>query len=183
LFPKRKKSAISVGLIHLHAGQDPVEAQARIQDAIPRDVIIMTPVQFENMEKLYWNKTTPIGFIFAFGSFIGLVVGLIIVYQILFADVQDHLKEYATLGAMGYTPGYLRKVVLQEASILAVLGFIPGLALSTLVFRWGAEATGLPLEMSVENILTIFSVTMVMCAGSGILTLRKLQGIDPAEVF
>jgi putative ABC transport system permease protein len=182
-FPKRKKSAISLGLIHLHTGQDPGKAQARIQNAIPKDVLVLTPVQFEDMEKEYWNNTTPIGFVFAFGSVIGLIVGLIIVYQILFADVQDHLKEYATLGAMGYTPGYLRKVVLQEAAILAVLGFIPGLVLSTLIFRRAAEATGLPLEMSVENILTIFSVTMAMCAGSGLLTLRKLQGIDPAEVF
>jgi putative ABC transport system permease protein len=183
MFPQHKKSAITVGLIHLDTGQNVEKAQEHIRDAIPRDVLVLTPEQFKGLEKEYWNNTTPIGYIFAFGAIIGLVVGFIIVYQILFADVQDHLKEYATLGAMGYTPGYLRKVVLQEAIILAVLGFLPGLALSTLVFQQAAEATSLPLEMSVENVLTIFSLTMAMCAGSGLLTLRKLQGIDPAEVF
>ncbi len=108
---------------------------------------------------------------------------LIIVYQILFADVQDHLKEYATLKAMGYTHGYLRGVVLQEAVILAVLGFLPGMGIAYLVFSRGADATRLPLEMSVESALSVFALTVVMCAGSGMMALRKLRAADPAEVF
>jgi putative ABC transport system permease protein len=113
----------------------------------------------------------------------GLVVGLIIVYQILFADVQDHLREYATLKAMGYTHGYLRNVVLQEALILGVLGFLPGLGVAHLVFTKGADATRLPLEMSVDGALGVFALTLAMCAGSGLLALRKLRTVDPAEVF
>jgi putative ABC transport system permease protein len=183
MFPKHKESAITVGLIHLDPGQNPEQAQARIRGAIPGDVLVLTPEEFKAIEVEHWNSTTPIGYIFAFGAIIGVVVGLIIVYQILFADVQDHLKEYATLQAMGYSPGYLRKVVLQEACILAVLGFLPGVGLSILVFNQAATATRLPLEMSVESALQIFLLTVAMCAGSGLLALRKLSGIDPAEVF
>jgi len=146
-------------------------------------VLVLTPQQFRDMEVEHWNSTTPIGYIFAFGAIIGIVVGLIIVYQILFADVQDHMKEYATLQAMGYSRGYLRKVVLQEACILAVLGFLPGIGLSILLFEQASAATRLPLEMTVESALQIFALTLAMCAGSGLLTLRKLSGIDPAEVF
>ncbi len=109
LLPTREKSAIDFGLIKLEPGQDAVEVQARIREAIPMDVRLLTRQEFMNLEIQYWNKTTPIGYIFAFGAVMGLIVGLIIVYQILFADVQDHLKEYATLKAMGYTHGYLRK--------------------------------------------------------------------------
>jgi len=183
MFPKEKKSAITVGLIHLEPGQNPDQAQARIRSGIPGDVLVLTPDEFRAAEIDYWNTTTPIGYIFAFGAIIGVVVGLIIVYQILFADVQDHLKEYATLEAMGYSPGYLRNVVLQEAIILAVLGFLPGIGLSILVFSQASVATGLPLEMSMESALQIFGLTLAMCAGSGLLALRKLSGIDPAEVF
>ncbi len=183
LFPKDKKSAITIGLIHLDPGEDPQEVQARILSDLPTDVLVLTRQQFEELEIAYWNNTTPIGYIFAFGAIIGVIVGLIIVYQILFADVQDHLPEYATLKAMGYTQGYLRNVVLQQAIILAVLGFLPGLGLSILLFDQGAEATRLPLEMSRESALQIFALTVAMCAGSGLLTLRKLRGIDPAEVF
>ncbi len=183
LLPTRKKAAIDFGLIKLEPGHDVAAAQARIRAAIPADVRLLTRQEFMDLEVEYWNKTTPIGYIFAFGAAMGLIVGLIIVYQILFADVQDHLKEYATLKAMGYSHGYLRNVVLQEASILAVLGFLPGMGLAHLVFSRGADATRLPLEMSLASALSVFALTMAMCAGSGMLALRKLRAVDPAEVF
>jgi putative ABC transport system permease protein len=183
LLPTRKKSAIDFGFIKLQPGQDAAEVQARIRAAIPMDVRLLTRQEFMDLEVRYWNKTTPIGYIFAFGAVMGLVVGLIIVYQILFADVQDHLREYATLKAMGYTHGYLRNVVLQEALILGVLGFLPGLGVAQLVFARGADATRLPLEMTLEGALGVFALTLAMCAGSGLLALRKLRTVDPAEVF
>ena len=183
ILPTRKKSAIDFGLIKLAPGQDAAEVQARIRESVPMDVRVLTRQEFMDLEIQYWNKTTPIGYIFAFGAVMGLIVGLIIVYQILFADVQDHLKEYATLKAMGYTHGYLRNVVLQEAIILAVLGFIPGLGIAHLVFTKGADATRLPLEMSVQSASGVFVLTVAMCAGSGLMALRKLRAVDPAEVF
>jgi putative ABC transport system permease protein len=183
ILPTRKKSAIDFGLIKLEPGQDAAEVQARIRESVPMDVRVLTRQEFMDLEIQYWNKTTPIGYIFAFGAVMGLIVGLIIVYQILFADVQDHLKEYATLKAMGYTHGYLRNVVLQEAIILAVLGFIPGLGIAHLVFTKGADATRLPLEMSVQSAAGVFVLTVAMCAGSGLMALRKLRAVDPAEVF
>ena len=183
LLPTRKKSAIDFGLIKLEAGHDAEEVQARILKEIPQDVRLLTRKEFMAVEIQYWNKTTPIGYIFAFGAVMGLIVGLIIVYQILFADVQDHLKEYATLKAMGYTHGYLRNVVLQQAIILGVLGFLPGMGIAHLVFTKGADATRLPLEMSVGSALAVFMLTVAMCAGSGMMALRKLRAADPAEVF
>ena len=183
IVPTRRKAAIDFGLIKLEPGQDAAEVQARIRAAIPRDVRVLTRQEFMDLEIRYWNKTTPIGYIFAFGAMMGLIVGLIIVYQILFADVQDHLKEYATLKAMGYTHGYLRNVVMQEAIILAVLGFLPGMGIAHLVFTEGADATRLPLEMSVDSALSVFALTVAMCAGSGLMALRKLRALDPAEVF
>lgn len=183
LLPSRQKSAIDFGLIKLEAGQDPVEAEARIKSVIPGDVRVLTRQEFMDLEIAYWNKTTPIGYIFAFGAVMGLIVGLIIVYQILFSDVQDHLHEYATLKAMGYTHGYLRNVVLQEAIIMAGLGYLPGMGIAYLVFNKGADATRLPLEMSVESAVGVFLLTVGMCAGSGLMALRKLRAVDPAEVF
>lgn len=183
MLPTRQKSAIDFGLIRLAPGEDAAEVQARIRAVIPHDVRVLTRQEFMDLEIGYWNKTTPIGYIFAFGAAMGLVVGLIIVYQILFSDVQDHLQEYATLKAMGYTHGYLRNVVLQEAVILAVLGYLPGLGVAYLVFNRGADATRLPLEMSLQSALGVFALTVAMCAGSGLLALRKLRAVDPAEVF
>ncbi len=183
ILPTRQKSAIDFGLVKLDPGADATAVQARIREAIPNDVRVLTRDEFMQLEVAYWNNTTPIGYIFAFGAVMGLIVGLIIVYQILFADVQDHLKEYATLKAMGYTHGYLRGVVLQEAIILGVLGFIPGMLAAHLLFTRGADATRLPLELSVNSALAVFALTIAMCAGSGMLALRKLRAADPAEVY
>ena len=183
ILPTRKKAAIDFGLIKLAPGYDAAEVQARIRAQIPGDVRVLTRAEFMALEVEYWNKTTPIGYIFAFGAVMGLIVGLIIVYQILFADVQDHLKEYATLKAMGYKHGYLRNTVLQQAVILGVLGFLPGMGVAYFVFSRGAEATRLPLEMTVNSALGVFALTIAMCAGSGLMALRKLKAADPADVF
>lgn len=183
MVPTRNKAGIDLGLIKLRPGQNSSEVQARILELIPRDIRLLTRDEFEDLEVQHWNKTTPIGYIFAFGAGMGLIVGFIIVYQILFADVQDHAREYATLKAMGYTHGYLRRVVLQQSIILAIMGFIPGMAVADLVFYRAADATRLPLEMSMESALGVFLLTLAMCAGSGLLALRKLSAVDPAEVF
>jgi len=183
IFPHREAGRIDLGLIHLEPGRDPEELRETIAARIPRDVEILTREAYVQREVDYWNRSTPIGYVFSFGVIIGLTVGGIIVYQILFADVSDHLAEYATLKAMGYTNGYLASVVLQEAAILAVLGFIPGLALSILLYRAAGEATRLPLEMNLETGAFVLLLTVAMCALSGIVALRKIRSADPAEIF
>ena len=113
----------------------------------------------------------------------GLVVGAIIVYQILFADVSEHLNEYATLRAMGYRNRFVSGIVLQEAVILAVLGYIPGVAAAAWLSGIAAGATRLPLHVTPDRALVVFALTLVMCGMSGLLALRKVRKLDPAEVF
>ena len=183
MFPDRSESSIDLGLIRLAPGTDPLAVQQRILDDLPGDVRVFTREQFAQLEIDHWATTTPIGYVFTFGVIMGLVVGAIIVYQILYADVQDHLKEYATLLAMGYSHRYLNGVVLQEAVVLAVMGFLPGLGIATVLYRVSAEATQLPMAMSVGTAVAVFALTLVMCVFSGLLALRKLRAVDPAEVF
>ncbi len=104
----------------------PVLGRDRLRALLPADVLVMTKPEFAARERAYWNGATPVGYVFAFGAIMGLVVGAIIVYQILFADVSEHLHEYATLRAMGYGNGFVSGIVLQQALILGVLGFLPG---------------------------------------------------------
>jgi len=183
IFPGWEAGRISLGLIRLEPGRDPEALRKTIAASIPGDVDILTRDAYVQREVDYWKSNTPIGYVFGFGVIIGLVVGGIIVYQILFADVSDHLAEYATLKAMGYTNGYLAWVVLQEAAILAVLGFIPGLLVSLFLYDTAGEATELPLEMSLEVAAMVLLLTVSMCAVSGVIALRKIRSADPAEIF
>ena len=113
----------------------------------------------------------------------GLVVGGIIVYQILFADISDHLAEYATLKAMGYTNRYLAALVLMEALILAVAGYLPGLAVCHWLYAITQSATMLPMQLTAERGVLVLGLTAVMCAASGAVAMRKLRAADPAEIF
>lgn len=183
LFPEREPSNVTVGLIHLEPEADAKETRSAIEAALPQDIVVMTPGQFQAMEVSYWNYNTPIGYVFNFGVIMGFVVGAIIVYQILFSDVQDHLKEYATLKAIGYTDGYLARVVLQEATILAVAGFIPALFLTWQLFLRAAAATNLPLTLTPRLSAQVLVLTLAMCIAAGLLALRKVRSADPADVF
>jgi putative ABC transport system permease protein len=134
-------------------------------------------------EKWFWWTNTPIGFAFGAGVLLGFIVGTVICYQILATDVADHLPEYATLKAIGYTNRYLSLVVLQEALILAGAGFAVGMPATLGIYRLLTTITGLPMLMTPVRGGLIVLLTFAMCAASGLLAIRKVKKVDPADVF
>jgi putative ABC transport system permease protein len=183
ILPDRRSGHIELGLIQLRAGAEPARVGARLRAALEDDVLVLTREEWIEREGRYWASTTPIGFVFGFGAIMGLVVGGVIVYQILFADVSQHLAEYATLKAMGYSNAFLSRVVLREAAILSVLGFVPGVLVSSLLYRVTSTATRLPLEMTVGRGALVLLLTAAMCGAAALVALRKVRSADPAEVF
>ena len=183
LFRDRKPELIEVGLITLKQGTDLEKVRSELIAGLPNDVKVLTTEGFAQIEKEYWANGTGIGFIFGLGVGVGFIVGIVIVYQILYADVSDHLPEYATLKAMGYTDRYLLGVLIQEALLLAILGYIPGLILSFGLYQLAYAATLLPIVMTIERSISVFILTIVMCSASGAVAMRKLRSADPADVF
>jgi len=183
LFRSHKEGLIQIGVIQLQPGSDPQAVREALAAELPRDVDVLTKAQFMQREIDYWASATPIGFVFTFGAIMGFVVGMVIVYQILFSDVSDHLAEYATLKAMGYPDAYLFGVVLFEAVVLAVLGYLPGLAVSFQLYRLTNQATHLPMNLSLEVGAGVLALTIVMCSVSGMIAVRKVRSADPAEIF
>jgi putative ABC transport system permease protein len=181
--PYRKRGIIDVGLIKLKPGADQERARKEIARMLPGDVRVLTHEEFVDLERKYWTTNTPIGFVFELGVLVGIFVGCIIVYQILYSDVSDHLPEYATLKAMGYPDRFLVKLVLQEAVILSVFGFFPGVLISQFVYIVSRNATLLPLQMTFARAITVYVLTVVMCGISAILATRRLKAADPAEIF
>ncbi|MBD2014851.1 FtsX-like permease family protein [Microcoleus sp. FACHB-53] len=183
IFPRRNPESVSVGLISLQPGTDPRLTADALQAKLPEDVKVLTKPEFMEFEKNYWQTNTAIGFIFTLGTMMGFIVGVIIVYQILYTDVADHMAEYATLKAMGYKNFYLLSVVFQEALILSLLGYLPGISLSVGLYALTRNATNLPLFMATLRALQVLIMTMVMCAISGAIAMRKLHSADPADIF
>ncbi|OUL22152.1 ABC transporter [Nostoc sp. RF31YmG] len=184
LFPKRQAGSVSIGLIQLQPGYEPKQVASALKSYLPKDDIkVLTHEEFIAFEKNYWQTNTAIGFIFTLGVSMGFVVGVIIVYQVLSTDVNAHMKEYATFKAMGYNNLYLLGVVFEEALILAILGFIPGMTVSLGLYALTRGATNLPLYMTLARAIQVLTLTFVMCMISGAIATRKVQSADPADMF
>ncbi len=183
LFPKREAGAVSMGIINLQSGYDPEQLRRLLNSYLPEDVQALTHQEYVELEVNYIKKQSPIGFVFGLGTVVGFFVGVVIVYQVLSTDVNDHLAEYATLKAIGYRHLYLLGVVFEEAIILTILGFIPGVAVSVGLYRLTSGATGLAMNMPLARIISIFISTVFMCGLSGAIASCKLQSADPADIF
>lgn len=177
-------SIVDLGLIRAAAGVDPETLRQRVQAALPRESVkVMTKQEFIAREIDFWSDSTPIGIIFKIGAAMGFFVGIIICYQILATDISDHIHELATLKAMGYSDNYFRSLVLAESLILSILGFIPGLLLSLVLFEINAQVTGLIMLMTIPRAALVLGLTLLMCLISGLIAMRKLIQADPASLF
>jgi putative ABC transport system permease protein len=183
LVPGTPAGSIELGLIRLKPGHDPQVVLERLQRSLPSDVRVFTKEGFEEFEKTYWRTSTSIGFIFTLGAAMGFIVGCVIVYQILYSDVSDHLPEYATLMAMGYRLPSLLGVVAREGLILAMLGYVPAYGVGQGLYALVRSGTNLPVAMSTPRAVIVFSMILVMCMGSAALAMRRLADADPAEIF
>ena len=183
LFPRKKAGVVSLGLIDIESDRHPEAVRAALNAYLPKDVRAFTYEEYVDAELNYIQTSTPIGFVFSLGTAMGFIVGIVIVYQVLSTDVNDHMAEYATFKAMGYRTFYLLGVVFEEAVILAGVGFIPSVAIAAGLYRLTAMATALPLSMPLARAVFVLTLTIFMCGISGAIAARKLQSADPADIF
>ncbi|MEM8549744.1 MAG: ABC transporter permease DevC [Verrucomicrobiota bacterium] len=183
LWPGEGSSVVSLGLVQLKEGSDAQAAVAALQEMLPNDVRIYTRDGFLQYELNYWRERTPIGFVITASMAVALIVGMVIVYQILYTDVNDHLEEYATLKSIGFRDSYFNSVILQESFILSVFGFVPGTILTAVMFAFTRQAAHLATYLDLTNCLIIFGLTLGMCMAAGGLATRKLRAANPAEIF
>jgi len=183
LLPSAPPGGIEIGLIRLNRGSDFESVSKSLKNILPGDVKVLTRQAFIDFEKNYWRTSTSIGFIFTLGAAMGFVVGCVIVYQILYSDVSDHLPEYATLMAMGYQLKTLFGVVAREGILLAVMGYIPAYMAGQVLYALVRSSTKLPVAMDPQRAFLVFALILVMCMGSAFVAMRRLVDADPAEIF
>lgn len=179
----RPADMIDIGVISLKPGANPDAVLQKLTANLPKDIRVFTRQGFIDFEREYWSVRTPIGFILNLMLTMASVVGVVIVYQILYSNIANQLIAYATLKAIGYANGYLLNVVFQQALILAVLGYIPGFILSIGLYSFAMEATKLPIMMTANNAIIVLVSAVLMCITSGSLAINKLRSADPADIF
>ena len=181
--PRGGPPDVELGVVKLTPGGDSIAVQQAITAAVPTDLVVLTKAQLLELERKFQADVSSAGPIFAMGTLVGFVVGMLISYQIIYTDLAEQQPQYATMKAMGYRTRYLVRVVLEQATLSALAGWVPAWLASIVLFRIVGEVALLPLHMTVELALVSLLLTLSMCLISAVLAVRRVISADPAEVF
>ncbi len=176
-------TGVDIGVVRVEPGANPQEVKRSLNNLLPADVTVLTKQEFIDREIKFWEKSTPVGFIFLVGTIMGFLIGAIICYQVIYSLNEDYMSEFATLKAMGYQPAFFIRLVVLQSLYLSILAFIPGFAVSWLLFRFVSHATGLLMAFNIERVAVVLALTVAMCLLAGTLAMRKVLAGDPAELF
>jgi putative ABC transport system permease protein len=169
--------------LKVRAGADPEAVARAVREALPKDVAVRTREEMMALDRAHWDTGTPVSLIVFIGMAMGLIVGVVICYQILYTEVADHLAEFATLHAIGFGKLYIMRVVLIEALLLSLVGLVPSLLAGWGIYRLVERFTGLLLHFTPERVAFVSVMTVSMCVLAGALAVRKVLQADPAELF
>ncbi len=173
---------INFVLVRAKPGQNLKDLKKRLEEALP-DVRALTQTELTEITQTYWRNSTGVGYILGLGAAVGVIVGTVVVGQILYSSVTDHLKEFGTLKAMGSPDWYIYRVILEQALWMAVLGYLPGIGLSVGLGAWTAQAQAIQILINPSIAAGVFIITVVMCSGAAIFAIQKVTRLDPAMVF
>ena len=174
---------VELGVVRVDSGFSTTIVRGALVRALPSDVRVWTRSELMDQETRFWLTVTPIGIIFGVGLLTGFAVGVVICYQILYTSVMDRMPMFGTLKAIGYTNGYLTRLVASEAMLLAFVAFIPGTLIAASLYRLLVSIVRFEMSLNAWRILTILALTAGMSILASLLAIRKALSADPAEVF
>jgi len=183
LFPRRTRDEVSLGLIQLDGRATTTAVLRQVTAAMGPDVDVLTKTDLVDREKAKWRQATPAGYVFTMGVVVGFVIGVFICYQILYTDISDHMRQLATLRALGYQDGQVVRLVLRQATLLGLLGFFPAVAAAFGLYEALTALTGIATVLTTGRVALVFALTLGMSLVSGLLAVRKALTANPADLF
>jgi putative ABC transport system permease protein len=180
--PLAASDPITYVLIQAKPGQNLETLKQKLEATLP-DTRAYTHAEMIEMTQTYWQKRTGIGFLLGLGAAVGIIVGAIVVGQILYSSVSDHIKEFGTLKAMGASDWVIYCAIIEQALWMAILGYIPSMVLCLGVVAWTFASQGIMILITPATAIAALGITVVMCVGSAIFAIQKVTRVDPAIVF
>jgi putative ABC transport system permease protein len=168
-------------IVKAAAGANVAEVQQAIAKNV-RDVDVLPTAKFSNMTRIYWMFTTGAGVAVLIAALLGLVVGVVVVAQTIYATTMDHIREFGTLKAMGAPNSYIYKVIMTQAGIAAVVGYSLAMAISIFIVH-ASQSGGAAIMMPWPMAIGIFFLTVLMCVSAAFVSINKVTKLDPAMVF
>ena len=168
-------------LVKLSPGEN-VESAKRALLSKVDGVDVYTRREFSGKTQQYWMFTTGAGLALLIAAALGLVVGVVVVAQTLYATTMDHLAEFGTLRAMGAANWYIYRIIIIQALASAVAGYTLGIAISLVIVQF-SEKGGASILLPGWLAAGLFFVTVFMCVGAALISINKVTRLDPVMVF
>jgi putative ABC transport system permease protein len=168
-------------LIKAQRGADIERLRREVRLRLP-DVVVHTPREFARISQDYWMKRTGIGISFGAATGLGLLVGLLMVAQSLYALALDHIADYATLKALGAEDRHVCGVILRQSAAIAFVGSIAGLAVVLAIRQcWSSPLApvDIPLWLAGCSVVFVFAI----CLAASLLPYLRIRSVDPAIVL
>ena len=178
----RPDAAINYILVKAKPGANVLTLRRHLEQALP-GTRVYTTREIADQTSAYWRKRTGVGFILTLVAFVGVIVGIVVVGQILYVSVSEHVKEYGTLKAMGASDGFLYGIIVRQGLMMAVLGYLPSLVLCWWLGVWTFHSRGVTILITPGSASVVFLLTIAMCIAAGVFAMHKVTRLDPVLVF
>ncbi|HKM54594.1 MAG TPA: ABC transporter permease [Isosphaeraceae bacterium] len=168
-------------LVKLAPGADQEAVRTEIQRRLPHNDV-RTKAEWAARSRNYWIENTGLGLSMYMTVFLGCLVGVVVVAQTSYTATMDHFKEFAIVKAIGGNNSDIYRIIAEQATIAAVVGFLVGTALAYAVRPLMARMD-LKMIIPEELIIDAFLGALALCLAASLISFRKIAGLDPAVVF
>ena len=175
--------SVSLGLIRLEPGADPAAVKAALARALPDDVRVLTKDELIAQERTFFLTTKPLGIVLSISMWIAFVVGAVILWQVLSADIINRVKEFATMKAMGFSQSFVLGVGVAQAAFLALGAFVPAILIAGAILATIEHLTHLPTAITPALSATVLAIVLSMCALAAFSAVRRIARAAPAELY
>lgn len=172
---------ISAVVIKVQDGIDPQDVCDRINKTFMGiSARVATDLRNLTVSEILVSTNTGV----SFGSLIifAIISGFFIIGLTQYSFVLDRLQDYGTLKAIGANNAYVRKLIILQALLYALIGYSIAYLL-LLLFKSGVAKAGLTLDYGIPMALLLLGITIFMSVGGSLFALFKINKVEPASVF
>lgn len=146
------------------------------------DIEAYSKTEFSAKSRWYWILKTKSGLAVGFTAALGLLVGAVVTSQTLYSATATLLRELAVLKSLGVPRWRMNLFIVQQALVIGVVGLLLGVPLA-----FGFEALGNLIGTRIDItgwlLWATMTIVLTMALFSGLLALRALNRVDPAELL
>ncbi len=178
---RKDPEVCSYYLVQLEPGADIERVSALIRQRVPL-LDVLPRRQYSWISTNFWMTRAGLGISFGAATLLGLLVGMVMVAETLYAMVLDRLGEFGTLKAMGARESQICSILLMQALIMATAGAAVGLAVVSAVQRFCSTPRTpivVPWWLSLGGCLLV----LVICLTASLLPYLRIRKLDPMMVL